>query len=228
MRTLAPRAASLLHLVLLAQQQAAVRRERTNVAAARARLPRRLLIATLKSKFVAAGGAVLEHTAFKAATVLDDGVALELLPARLAAPTPQPGDVNRPAALAGGGGGGGGAPRRRELTARLLLDFMGHWSPVAKQLRGSRRPDGVVLVVGGAWAGFPPERNAAADLLHTFTDCCDDQQLFWWVPSTVRWEGRGLSGGHAQQHGQAREDVPGRGALSVPWGVEVCWGRAAC
>jgi hypothetical protein len=158
---------------------------------------RRLLIETLRRKFLEAGGELLEETAFKSAAVLDDGVHVELLPGRQAAPGMQPGDVNRPMAMAAASAAagrpgtgsssssssssGGHLPHspRRSITARLLVDCMGHYSPIAKQLRGGQRPDGVVLVVGGAWLGFSPERNTAADLLHTFTDSADDQQLFW-------------------------------------------------
>ncbi|KAI3432283.1 hypothetical protein D9Q98_003843 [Chlorella vulgaris] len=165
----------------------------------------RLLIETLRRKFLEAGGELLEETAFKSAAVLDDGVHVELLPGRQAAPGMQPGDVNRPMAMAAASAAaaagrpgtgssssststsssrsssGGHSPHspRRSITARLLVDCMGHYSPIAKQLRGGQRPDGVVLVVGGAWLGFSPERNTAADLLHTFTDSADDQQLFW-------------------------------------------------
>eukprot|EP00775_Hariotina_reticulata_P005190 gene5190-5428_t len=59
------------------------------------------------------------------------------------------------------------APSR--LSCRLLLDCMGHYSPVVKQIRGRAKPDGMVLVVGGCatadmqlfWEAFPAEGGAA-------------------------------------------------------------------
>jgi hypothetical protein len=71
--------------------------------------------------------------------------------------------------------------KRGRVTARFLVDCMGHWSPVVKQLRGGQRPDGMVLVVGGCWGGFPAAANRTADLLATVTDAEDlpDTQLFW-------------------------------------------------
>lgn len=42
-----------------------------------------------------------------------------------------------------------------------------------------QQPDGMLLVVGGCFAGVPPERNATADLLATVCDAADDSQLFW-------------------------------------------------
>ena len=42
-------------------------------------------------------------------------------------------------------------------------------------------PAGMLLVVGGCWAGVPPEANRTTDLLATVTDAADDMQLFWEV-----------------------------------------------
>jgi hypothetical protein len=160
----------------------------------------------LRQRFLDAGGLLLEQTAFKAAAVHDDGVRIELLPGRDAAPGAEAGDVNRPMALqqqqqqqhevqgssssasngrsssgssSNGGGAPAPAPARRQLTARLLVDCMGHYSPIVRQMRQGQAPAGMVLVVGGCWAGMPPNLNVAADLLHTCTDAERDQQLFW-------------------------------------------------
>jgi lycopene cyclase CruP len=35
----------------------------------------------------------------------------------------------------------------------------GHWSPIVRQMRGSSKPDGMCLVVGGCASGFPAEGN---------------------------------------------------------------------
>ena len=53
-------------------------------------------------------------------------------------------------------------PQRREVTARLLLDCMGHYSPIVKQMRGGAKPEGMVLVVGTCADGVPAERNRCA------------------------------------------------------------------
>ena len=156
----------------------------------------RLLLATLRRRFLAGGGLLLEGTALQSVRVADDGVELALAPGRAAAPDLEPGDVNRPMAMeaeaeAAGPPSGGSAPRRR-LTARLLLDCMGHWSGIVKQLRQGRPPDGFVLVVGGCWQGASPSSPSSsspssgggggagaaasppADLLYTFTDASDE------------------------------------------------------
>ena len=154
----------------------------------------RILLGLLKSKFIERGGILLERTAFRAGTVHADGVAVELLPGA-GGMAVTPGDVNRPLACsaedfaqgqgAGGSGSGGDArpgpapAQPRQLTCRLLVDCMGHYIPVVAQIRGGRRPDGMVLVVGGAMSGVPPERNTSADLLCSIADSGDDMQLFW-------------------------------------------------
>ena len=53
------------------------------------------------------------------------------------------------------------------FTTRLLLDAMGHFSPIARQARQGRKPDAVCLVVGSCAEGFPP--NQTGDLLVSFT-----------------------------------------------------------
>jgi hypothetical protein len=53
-----------------------------------------------------------------------------------------------------------------QLRARLMLDCMGHYSPVVKQMRGRSKPEGMCLVVGSCADGFAPESNTTADLLY--------------------------------------------------------------
>lgn len=169
----------------------------------------RRLLAILRQHFLEAGGTLLEHTSFKSATVYDDGVAVQLLPAAVAAPRMEAGDVNRPMALqqaareqqqgtgstahrtaacsssssgsiaAAASSPSPPAQRRRQLTTRLLVDCMGHYSPIVKQSRAGQQPDGMLLVVGGCFEGVPPEHNTTADLLATVCDAADDQQLFF-------------------------------------------------
>lgn len=84
----------------------------------------------LRRRFLEAGGTILEQHTFKAASVFDDGVTIQLLPSTIGAADIELGDVNRPMALqhdqhaAPGSSSNGAPPRRREVTARLLLDCM--------------------------------------------------------------------------------------------------------
>jgi lycopene cyclase CruP len=157
--------------------------------------PKRML-EIVRGKFLAAGGVIYEHTAFKTGELHPDGVLVKLMCAK---ETPgDVGDTNRPTAMGdrkgtgdcaetaaqsavgkvmrGGGGaadssssssgGGNGrmsvgaaaaAPKAaappKQLRCRLLLDCMGHYSPIVKQLRGKTKPEGMVLVVGSCAEG---------------------------------------------------------------------------
>jgi len=63
------------------------------------------------------------------------------------------------------------------LTARLLIDAMGHFSPIAAQARNYRQPDGICVVVGSCAEGYP--NNTTGDLLASFTDLKNQCQYFW-------------------------------------------------
>ncbi|HIK46879.1 MAG TPA: FAD-binding oxidoreductase [Leptolyngbyaceae cyanobacterium M65_K2018_010] len=63
------------------------------------------------------------------------------------------------------------------LKTRLLIDAMGHFSPLARQARGSQRPDGVCLVVGTCAEGFGA--NETGDLMVSFTPLRHQCQYFW-------------------------------------------------
>jgi lycopene cyclase CruP len=63
------------------------------------------------------------------------------------------------------------------FTTRLLVDAMGHFSPVAQQARGNQRPDAVCLVVGTCAEGFP--KNDSGDLIVSFTPLRHQCQYFW-------------------------------------------------
>jgi lycopene cyclase CruP len=108
------------------------------------------LLATLKDKFLAAGGKLLEQTGFDRATIHPDGVLLR------------------------------GTP---EITvkARLLLDVMGHFSPIAQQARpitqGNLKPEGVCMVVGSCAQGLPAKDSG--DLIYTFAPIQNQCQYFW-------------------------------------------------
>ncbi|XP_052179051.1 uncharacterized protein LOC127792561 isoform X2 [Diospyros lotus] len=49
------------------------------------------------------------------------------------------------------------------LSSRLIIDAMGNFSPVVKQVRGGRKPDGVCLVVGSCCRGFTD--NSISDVI---------------------------------------------------------------
>lgn len=103
------------------------------------------LLATLKSRFLEAGGQLFEQTAFASAIVHTNGVDVQ---------------TSGPA-----------------LKARLLLDAMGHFSPMVAQARQGERPEGVCLVVGTCAQGYA--ENASGDLLVSFTPIQRQCQYFW-------------------------------------------------
>lgn len=103
------------------------------------------LLEALKQRFLAAGGTLLEHTAFKGAVVHPTGVAVDT--------------------------------GKRQLTTRLLIDAMGHFSPMVQQVRQGIRPDGVCLVVGTCATGYP--NNETGDLIVSFTPVQNQCQYFW-------------------------------------------------
>ncbi|PSN18104.1 FAD-dependent oxidoreductase [filamentous cyanobacterium CCP5] len=60
---------------------------------------------------------------------------------------------------------------------RLLVDAMGHFSPIAAQQRQGQRPDGVCLVVGTCADGY--SHNSTGDLIYSFTPIRNQCQYFW-------------------------------------------------
>ncbi len=66
---------------------------------------------------------------------------------------------------------------KAELTARLLIDGMGHGSPLVAQARQGQRPQSVCLVVGTCAQGIP--RGTAGDLMVSLTGIENGYQGFW-------------------------------------------------
>ncbi|WP_293037070.1 FAD-binding oxidoreductase [Moorena sp. SIO1F2] len=64
-----------------------------------------------------------------------------------------------------------------ELKARLLIDAMGHFSPIVQQVRQGQKPEGVCLVVGSCAQGYP--KNDMGDLIVSFTPIQNQCQYFW-------------------------------------------------
>lgn len=65
----------------------------------------------------------------------------------------------------------------RSLTARLMLDAMGSFSPIVRQAKKGRKPDGICLVVGTCAKGF--QHNETGDLIASFTPIQKQCQYFW-------------------------------------------------
>jgi lycopene cyclase CruP len=65
----------------------------------------------------------------------------------------------------------------QNFTTRLLLDAMGHFSPIVQQSRRGDKPDAVCLVVGTCATGYPA--NEKGDLIVSFTPIQNQCQYFW-------------------------------------------------
>lgn len=65
----------------------------------------------------------------------------------------------------------------KTIKARLLIDAMGHFSPIIKQARQGTKPEAVCVVVGSCAQGFPD--NNTGDLIYSFTPIINHCQYFW-------------------------------------------------
>lgn len=131
------------------------------------------LIELVKQSFLAAGGELKELTAFNDVTVYDDAVAVRV----------KAKEGGKTEAMGAGGAAAFQEEEGKEageevLTGRVMLDAMGNFSPVMRQARGYRRPEGVCMVVGtcarGDWVD-----NSYGDLIYSFTPIMNDKQYFW-------------------------------------------------
>ncbi|MEM8503733.1 MAG: FAD-binding oxidoreductase [Cyanobacteria bacterium P01_D01_bin.1] len=66
---------------------------------------------------------------------------------------------------------------KSNITARILIDAMGHFSPIVQQARAGKQPDAVCLVVGTCATGY--EQNDSGDLIASFTPIQKQCQYFW-------------------------------------------------
>lgn len=64
-----------------------------------------------------------------------------------------------------------------QIRAQLLVDAMGHRSPIAAQARQGQPPDSVCLVVGSCAQGLPDQPTG--DLFYSFTPAQNGYQPFW-------------------------------------------------
>ena len=138
----------------------------------------KVLIEILREKFLRDGGEILENSALRTVSTYKNGVQVEFSVSS-ASEDVTASDVNR----AGYMGGVDSIPKSTKqsncLTARLLIDCMGHYSPIVKQSREGQKEDGVVIVVGGCFEGIPEDQNSTADILVTREDSDNDLQFFW-------------------------------------------------
>ncbi|KAL9190502.1 hypothetical protein ACHAXT_000208 [Thalassiosira profunda] len=115
-----------------------------------------VLIANVAERFKANGGTVLEQSPLKGIVVSDSiGAVIDIV-----------GDDADP------------------ITTKLVLDCMGNASPVSRQQRHGRKPDGVCAVVGSCAGGFDAESNLLGDIIYTNTEIQDkgqngQLQYFW-------------------------------------------------
>mgnify|MGYP001811187423 CR=1 FL=1 len=114
---------------------------------------------------------MLEHTAFNQAHVYDDTAILTL----------QHNPRTSPAPAAGGAGGTGAAfapvsgskaeqqqqgEGRVVLSAQLVLDALGGFSPISMQMRAGQRPESAMLLVGSCTKASPGDgAGDTADVL---------------------------------------------------------------
>ncbi|MEG4589000.1 FAD-dependent oxidoreductase [Microcoleus sp. MOSTC5] len=110
------------------------------------------LLETLKQRFLEAGGNLYENTPFKTATIHPNGVLIE-----------SENTASQPA--------------KNLFKSRLLLDAMGHFSPIVRQARQGKKPDAVCLVVGSCAQGYP--KNDTGDIFASFTPMQNQCQYFW-------------------------------------------------
>ena len=69
------------------------------------------------------------------------------------------------------------ATETQTIKTCLLIDAMGHFSPIIKQARNGIKPDAVCVVVGSCASGFPD--NNLGDLIYSFTPIINHCQYFW-------------------------------------------------
>lgn len=63
------------------------------------------------------------------------------------------------------------------ILTPLVIDAMGHFSPIIKQVRKGKKPEAVCVVVGSCAQGFP--ENNTGDLIYSFTPIINYCQYFW-------------------------------------------------
>lgn len=103
-------------------------------------------IQMVRKRFETAGGKVFEFSAASGVDVHSNGISMPWSVA------PGQGSANRSEGV---------------VSGRLLLDCMGHFSPIVRQARWGTKADGVCCVVGACNRGFDPSANSTGDLIYT-------------------------------------------------------------
>lgn len=141
-----------------------------------------ILVKHAVGNFIASEGTVLDRQNLINVVVAPDCVRLTLRQAR-------PPTVS--GALGAGGTGVGAKEdtsnnneagnRETVVTARMLIDAMGVFSPIAEQVRGGRAPDGVCITVGACATANWPENLHAPDVMLSRSpiDAQRSAQYFW-------------------------------------------------
>jgi lycopene cyclase CruP len=111
------------------------------------------LLEALKQSFLAAGGQLFEQSPLQQVSVHPNGVTVR------AGDRPDPGKIHR------------------SFRSRLLLDVMGHGSPLVRQARQGALPEAHCIVVGTCAKGYP--RNEQGDLFVSTTPILEGCQPFW-------------------------------------------------
>ena len=114
-----------------------------------------ILLERVKKRFLSLGGQVKEQTRLEGVVVSEKiGSALDL------------------------------GEKKQPITSRLVIDCMGNDSPISRQQRYGKKPDGVCAVVGSCAGGYAPETNTVGDIIYTnseIKDCGQNGRLqyFW-------------------------------------------------
>jgi lycopene cyclase CruP len=119
------------------------------------------LLETLKQKFLASGGTLLENSPFQSATIHPNGVKVQIKSSK---------DISSKDISSKG-------VSTKDISARLLIDAMGHFSAMVQQARQGQKPDAVCMVVGTCAKGY--DNNRDGDLLASFTPIQNQCQYFW-------------------------------------------------
>jgi len=105
------------------------------------------------------GGTILENCALRGIAISESiGAALELH------------YLDKQSSIENDKDGGDNQSNDDIITTKLVLDCMGNASPISRQQRFGRKPDGVCAVVGTCAGGFEKETNLIGDIIYTNTE----------------------------------------------------------
>ncbi|KAL7429994.1 hypothetical protein ACHAXH_006011 [Discostella pseudostelligera] len=118
-----------------------------------------VLIENVAARFRSMGGTILENCALRGIAISESiGAALELH------------YLDKQSSIENDKDGGDNQSNDDIITTKLVLDCMGNASPISRQQRFGRKPDGVCAVVGTCAGGFEKETNLIGDIIYTNTE----------------------------------------------------------